>query len=474
MEKKTKLLISENAVILDFPHKDEVFVDDISDKAESCFIECVKAREQLFSCKEFLFRRYFADTVQSADSISLEDNFLFKGNNLIVLHSILPVFRGTVKLIYIDPPYNTGNTFVYKDKFSRAVWLLFMKNRLETAWEFLRPDGILAVQCDENEQAYLKVLMDELFGEENSLGVVAVVMNPGGRDYRSIARTHEYILFYGKTSQAQLYPLPKIDKPFPFHDRLGGFELRSLRNGNIRFHEGNRPNLRYAFYVDPSKTDKNGLHPVFLTKKKGRIEIFPKESQGIKTVWRWSKEKAKANLAANLAARASKDTFLIFEKYRKDTKLVRSIWTEKEFQTSKGTRHIKEMFSYSAFDYPKPEQLIARIIEVSTLPSDRVMDFFLGSGTTAAAAHKMGRSWIGIEQMHYIDTVTLLRLQKVLAGEPGGVSAQYGWKGGGNFLYAQLLSDDKHPFGVNYIARQDKSCVSAFYNLSEQVEINEV
>ncbi|MGL4393965.1 MAG: site-specific DNA-methyltransferase [Brevinema sp.] len=449
------LLKLDQSVVLDFPDKQKVFFEDNSSaKADTCTIDLQSAQEMLFSPKIFSDWRHVSSTKKSTlKQLAFSDNFLFKGNNLIVLHSILPIFRNSVKLIYIDPPYNTGNTFVYKDKLSRATWLLFMKNRVEVAKDFLQDDGVIFIQCDENEQAYLKIVCDEIFGEDCFLGSIAVVMNPGGRDYRSMARTHEYLLVYGKTPQAELYPL-ELDKEFPLQDEIGGFELRNLRNGNIRFHQGNRPNLCYPFYIDPQSADKDGLYQLSLTPKKGWVEVYPRLSQGVQTVWRWGKDKAQQNIGkntlhSNIVARASKDSFLIFEKYRKKTRLVRTVWQEKDFQTTKGTKHIKAMFGESVFDYPKPELLIARIIDIASQKGDRVMDFFLGSGTTAAVAHKAGRSWIGIEQMDYIDTVTLPRLQNVLKGEEGGASEHYQWQGGGNFVMTSLKTKDSFPFSVD-------------------------
>ncbi|MDK2819150.1 MAG: site-specific DNA-methyltransferase [Spirochaetota bacterium] len=442
----------ENSIILEFPQKNMLFYEDISfEKAENFFIEEYKNIQQLLTPKNLINFQLITDIKQeSINKITKDNNFLFKGNNLLVLYTILPIFKESIKLIYIDPPYNTGNTFIYKDKFSRSLWLLFMKNRVEVAREFLQDDGVLVVQCDENEQAYLKVLLDEIYGEDSFLGMITVLTNPSGRDYKSLARTHEYLIIYGKTPNTELYPLI-LNKEFPFEDTLGGFELRSLRNGNVRFHQGNRPNLYYPFYTNPKKKDTNGHHVVSLSKKKGWVEIYPRESQGVQTVWRWGKNKVLNNitdnsLSSNLIARASKDSYLIFEKYRKKTRLARTVWNDKDFYTSKGTKHIKELFDGSVFDYPKPELLIARIIDITTKPGDRIIDFFLGSGTTAAVAHKSNRLWIGIEQMDYIETITIPRLQKVIAGETGGSSNHYNWTKGGSFIYSQLEKNGTKDF----------------------------
>ncbi len=439
--------IKKDSIILDFPNKDFILYQD-SDKSETAHIKSFDSEHyrQIISPKNLINWQ-----PSNCKKLSIHDNFLFKGNNLIVMHTIYPYFKNSVKLIYIDPPYNTGNTFTYKDKFSRSAWLLFMKNRLDIAKKFLRKDGIMVIQCDENEHAYLKILLDEIFGEDCFLGSITVLTNPSGRDYRSLARTHEYLLVYGNTPQAELLPLT-LDKKFPFSDSFGGFELRNLRNGNIRFHQGNRPNLHYPFYININNPDSNGHFPLSLTPQEGWVELYPKQSQGVNTVWRWGKEKALQNITnsadtSNLIARESKDSFIVFEKYRKTTRLARTIWDEKDFYTSKGTKHLKELFESSVFDYPKPELLIARIIDIATQKGDRVMDFFVGSGTTSAVAHKAGRTWIGIEQMDYINTVTIPRLQKVISGEDcGGASPHYNWTGGGGFVYSALAATEDFPF----------------------------
>ena len=368
------------------------------------------------------------------------ENLIVKGNNLIALHSLKEQFRGQVKLIYIDPPYNTGHdSFDYNDGFKRSSWLTFMRNRLEAANEFLREDGVIFVQCDDNEQAYLKVLMDEVFGSQNFISNSVVVINRSGRDYGSIARTHEYLLIYAKTPQATLNQIEDPHKKFAYEDALGGFNLMELRNANILFNDKNRPNLCYPFYVNPNNKDENGLLEISLESKHGFIEVMPLKSRGIQTVWRWGKKKASENLNTMIKGKAKRDSgYAIVQKYRNTTKRQRSVWDEKEFVNLRGTRHIEALFNNKAFAYPKSEHLIARVIELSTDTGDIVLDYHLGSGTTATVAHKMDRQYIGIEQMDYVETVAVERLKKVIAGEQGGISKSVNWQSGGDFIYCEL------------------------------------
>ena len=391
--------------------------------------------------------RYTAEGEQEATDIRrdessiIRENLLVKGNNLIALHCLKQEFRKQVKLIYIDPPYNTGgDSFGYNDSFNHSSWLTFMRNRLEVAKELLRNDGLIFVQCDDNEQAYLKVLMDEVFGTANFISNSVVMINRGGRDYGGIARTHEYLLIFSKDPETELNQIEEKDKKFDYEDELGGFNLMELRNRNIIFNAGNRPNLCYPFYVNPIGADAQGLLGVSLESKAGLVEVMPLKSQGVQTVWRWGKEKAQAHLNTDVKGKAKRDGgYMIVQKHRKATKRQRSIWDEKEFVNERGTEHIKALFGRKAFDYPKSEHLIARIIELGSDVGDIVLDFHLGSGTTASAAHKMGRQYIGIEQMGYVAEITMSRLIKVIAGEQGGISKSVNWQGGGDFIYCELM-----------------------------------
>lgn len=315
-----------------------------------------------------------------------------------------------------------------------------MKNRLEIAREFLREDGVIFVQCDDNEQAYLKVLMDEIFGRENFVGCCSVIVNRGGRDYGGIAKTHEYLLIYGKTFCVKLYQIEDKERKFQFNDAKGGFDLMELRNRNTRFNKENRPNLYYPFYINPNNIDENGLLEISLESKTNFVELYPLESQGINTVWRWGKEKAKKFLNTEIKGKKKQDGgFMIVQKNRLLLKRQRSVWDNKEFVNERGTEHIKRVLGKDSFSYPKSEFLLQRILEISTQENDLVMDFFAGSGTTLAVAHKMGRRWIGIEQMDYIESITKERLKKVVDGEQGGISKAVEWNGGGSFLYAELM-----------------------------------
>lgn len=316
-----------------------------------------------------------------------------------------------------------------------------MKNRLELAQKLLREDGIIFVHCDNNEQSYLKVLMDEVFKREQFIDTITVVNNPRGRDYGGIANMHEYIhVFVKDVLHYEIYRIENLDKVFPFHDEISGYETRELRNRNTAFHIGNRPNLCYPFYVNPDKEIDNGFLELSLESKDGFIEVMPAKSMGIQTVWRWGKEKSSQNLNINIVGKrmTEEGRYMIVEKYRDNKQMARSVWWDKEVNSERGTIHLRELFGERVFNFPKPEDMIKRILTIGSLEGDLILDFHLGSGTTATTAHKMGRQYIGVEQMDYIDNIAVERLKKVILGEQGGISQTVGWHGGGSFVYCEL------------------------------------
>ena len=354
------------------------------------------------------------------------ENLIIEGDNLHVLKLLLPSYKGKIKCIYIDPPYNTQNDFIYPDNFAESekeyllnsgqvdldgdiiindrletqgrkhsVWLSMMYPRLILAHELLREDGVIFVSIDDNEVHHLRQLMNEVFREENLAGQITISGNPRGRDYGGIARMHDYLIVYTKSEEAIINNLSDDNKEFPYHDDKGGFEIRELRNRNIAFNIKNRPNLHYPFYINPNSTDENGFYEISLDKKDNWIELFPKESQGVKTVWRWGKERSKEFLNIDIVAkRMQEGGWQVVDKYRGTTRMARSIWNDKDVNTEKGTLAIKELLNGKYFDFPKPVEMIKRIIEMGANPNDIILDFFAGSGTTAQAVMELNQEEI--------------------------------------------------------------------------------
>lgn len=472
-----KFLNERKEVALVWPFKDCVLEGGMAkddEKRKEIFFNEILAQDeidQLFTPKVLTnWKRYAAADVIPAKLVPdpdrgaeiqlkrdengvIRENLIIKGNNLLALHSLKIQFQNKVKLIYIDPPYNTGNdSFGYNDNFNHSTWLTFMKNRLEAARELLREDGVIFISCDDNEQAYLKVLCDEVFGELCFVATISAITNPAGRDYGGIAKTNDCVLLYKKEEKTELNWI-ELEKEFPYKDGKGGFELRELRNRNIRFNIENRPNLFYPFYLNPRNINKNGFYEIGVKKQKGWIEVWPQKSQGIQTVWRWGKEKAEKNINFEIVGKKSNGgaDYRIMEKYRETKRMARSIWNEKEIRNEVGTLHIKELFDGKIFDYPKSEFLLKKIIEIGSNERDIVLDFFAGSGTSGATAMKMKRQFILIEQMDYVEKVTVERLKKVIKGEQGGISKAVNWKGGGDFIYCELMK-----YNENFVEKIQK------------------
>ncbi|WRE99749.1 site-specific DNA-methyltransferase [Helicobacter pylori] len=469
------LIKSSELVVLNFPFKDNVLLGNAKDnstKSKECFYHEILHKKEIDTLlkKKALCRFEMHGEGDLENALKDKNtNYLIKGNNLIALHSLKKKFAKQVKCIYIDPPYNTGNdSFNYNDNFNHSSWLVFMKNRLEAAREFLSDDGVIFVQCDDNEQAYLKVLMDEIFLRENFVSCITHIVKPEGRMYGQVAKTHEYILVYAKNINNLIFnEIEKEGHAFSYVDEKGGFDLQGLENRNFRAFNGlNIPSLRYGLFIDENQKDSNGFMPVFGEYRDGLTEVFPDSRNGFDLVWRWGKEKALRENHSLVGV--FKDRLRVFQKVRSNTTRAKSIFWDKSMITQKGTEEVKQIFKTQIFDFPKPEALISRILEISTNENDLVLDFFAGSGTTCAVAHKMKRRYIGIEQMDYIETITKERLKKVIEGEQGGISKKCGFKGGGSFVYAELKEVNLEIKKQILNANSASECLKIFNDLSER------
>ncbi len=326
-------------------------------------------------------------------------------------------------------------------------WLCMIWPRLHLLRELLSDDGVIFISIDDNEQHRLRMLMDEIFGEENFVSVITVRSTPGGRDYGGIARTHDYVIVYRKTLEAELNLIAaEAESSLPLTDEEGRFAIRELRNRNVKFNNLNRPNLYYPIYVNPDEPDENNLHKISLVKTEGWVEVFPLESQGIKTVWRWQQQTVFQNLNRNVMGKKKRDgNFQIVEKYRKDTKRERSILSDKDFRNERGTLTLKSIFAGQAlFDYPKSDLLIKRLIELGTDKDGIVLDSFAGSGTTAHAVLALNkadggnRKFILIECEEYADTITAERVRRVINGVENAKDETLRNGLGGSFTYCTL------------------------------------
>lgn len=430
------MLAQSGEVVLSFPFKDAILEGGMSREdtgREERFFHLTQDRSDIDTLQERKvltgFRRIDSsgdheitspEEVEFFDSEwELRSNLLIKGNNLVALYTLRDRLAGKVKLIYIDPPYNTGNDgFRYNDNFNHSTWLAFMKNRLEIARELLRDDGVIFVQCDDNEQAYLKVLMDELFGRENFLSSI-VWKKKVFDNNNQIPQLHEQILVFGKRNTFDFNLLKRSEE-----------QLKKYKNLD------NDP--RWPYNLEKLTANTQGGR---YSKATDFIIVDPetgKEFESNTKNWRFGKDTIEQMIKeGRIDFSGSLPRYRLYLNEIKDGVSVNSWWDDCHHNLH-ATKEIQILFDTKIFDTPKPEKLLERIIQISTQPWDIVLDYHLGSGTTAAVAHKMGRRWIGIEQMDYIEDIAKVRLQKVIEGEQGGVSKSVGWQWGGEFVYLEL------------------------------------
>lgn len=356
------------------------------------------------------------------------ENIYISGDNLDGLKHLLKSYAGQVKCVYIDPPYNTGTDgFVYNDKFnftaedlveklsiddeqaqhildltnrgsaSHSAWLMFMYPRLQLAKDLLSSDGLIFISIDDNEQSNLKLICDDIFGEENFQGMFIINASPSAIDYGHMAKMHEYALMYSKNSlECLTSQLPDEDKQFKYTDDEGDFNIYPLYNGNIAFNPETRPNLYYPFYVNPNKKLDNDFLEIGLEKKSGWIEVYPVKTQkeGISHVWRWGKEKSSNNLNKEIVGHLNENgDYRIVQKSRLTKKTIRSMLMDTSMSSRRGTAEIDELFGAKVFSFPKPTELIKAFLTVGTYDDEDndclVLDFFSGSGTTAHSVMKI-------------------------------------------------------------------------------------
>ncbi len=419
-----KYIINNDDVVIDFPYKDCVLVGGQTkdeEKRNELFYNKILASSEidsLFAPKVFTnAKRYTKDGIETNINFQPNDNLIVKGNNLLVLSSLLKRYESKINLIYIDPPFNTGNdSFNYNDRFNRSTWLTFMKNRLELAKKLLTSDGNIFIHIDVNQSHYLKVLCDEIFGKDNFVEEIiwAYGSPSGGRaSTPKPVNVHDYILHYAKNYQLRKqnrvytpYSQKYIDEWFKYEDEDGRKYRRRLRGK-----DENGENIWIRQYLDESK------------------------GVPLSTVWTDIKQ-------VYADPRAYADGQEEFTEI------------EKDFRGGQ-----------------KPEALLKRIIEMATDERDLVLDFHLGTGTTCAVAHKMNRQYIGVEQMDYIENFVVNRLEKVIKGDKNGISKDVNWNDGGSFVYCELkkLNDN---YIEKILSATSKDLENIYDEISKSVFVN--
>ena len=404
------------------------------------------------------FKKYSKDVGYNATNISREDNLIIKGNNLLVLHTLKDVYARGVKLIYIDPPYNTGSDgFLYNDSFSQSTWLTFMKNRIEAAKSLLADNGVFVMQLSDHRVAEGKMLLDEAFGRENFINHVTVkTRSPSGFKTVNLGvfETAEYLYFYAAKNKKSVrykpqYVISSYDSNYKYiienyddyfrnwviigldsviANELGFSTVRDCKKslGDAAFEskmaESALANSTRVFRYTEINDDAS----------KEAVQLRNMSKSDPDTIYKLGEGNS------GIFIRGGKQIYFYDRKVREidgelaPTMLLTNIWTDISWEgiASEGGVKLKQG--------KKPERLIKRILDMYTQENDIVLDFFAGSGTTVAAAHKMNRRWIAIEQMDYMHDLPEARLIRIIDGEQSGISKIVKWKGGGSFVYCEL------------------------------------
>lgn len=357
------------------------------------------------------------------DSVDWDNtqNLYIEGDNLEVLKLLQKSYMGKVKMIYIDPPYNTGNDFVYDDDFATSQddydlfagnidelgnryrkntetngrfhsdWCSMIFPRLMVARSLLTEDGVIFISIDDNEQRNLKNICDEIFGDKNFLGNITIIVKPEGRRYGSFAKCHESCLVYAKDKGlVECNEIEVEGATYQYFDEIGGFNLKGLRNRNVKaFNSTNRPNLRYPFYVDINHPDQNNLFPVTTIANNNYVKVEASIIDGLESVWRWGKETSEQKKSQLTAYKGPDGIIRIFQKERKLTQTAKTVWIDKRFISNKGTKESIDLLGKGIFDYPKPLKLVEQILQIGSEEESIILDFFSGSSTTAHAVMQL-------------------------------------------------------------------------------------
>ena len=431
------------------------------------------------------------EEIKRDDKGVIRENLLIKGNNLLTLHTLKTQFRGKVKLIYIDPPYNTGNdSFGYNDNFNHSTWLTFMKNRLEVARELLRDDGVIFVQCDDNEAAYLKILMDEIFGDTAHATTIYVQVRYSQKtlseknDYQKLI---EQIHIYHKEKFSPIKPTEEysIEKfVWEIIEKSSGQELELGSKSTFLF-------------------------------KPGEYEMIRKEASLSRLKETWASGTVLKNNASGkffgqyIAPRVKTDGIGCLYKvkgigedglgYRYFTGPKKSGATKGKFYSGVPTSRLEELERGEArkelvipnfYDLAgsfgncrheggvelrsgkKPEALLKLIIEMTTKENDIILDFFCGTGSTLAVAHKLRRGYIGVEQLDYHENDSVNRLRNVIQGDTTGISKEVGWQGGGDFIYCELMPYNQAFMDKIQAAQSSEALVALWQDIAENSFLN--
>ena len=437
-------LADNNEIVLAFPYKDAVLEGGQNQEdatREEVFWNETLAPDEIDKLLEpkvlTKFKKFDVKGEKNVDEITLQDNLIIKGNNLLSLYSLRGKYKQKIKLVYIDPPYNTGSdgdTFAYNNTFKHSTWLTFMKNRLEVAKEFITEDGFIAIAIDHAELFYLGALADEIFGRENRIGVVTVLHNPKGRNLsKFFSPNSEFMLVYAKNVEQAEFNQVAIDEAvkesFSESDDDGSFRYEPFLRARTVWSRQNKPNNWYPIYVSKD------LKKITSEKITGYHEIFPVTNNGKEMAWKNIKQSFdELNKDNYFIAKEENNKIVIYHKLR-EQQVYKNVWTDKKYQSEfNGTNLLKKILGGNLFSYPKSLYTVIDTLKIMTSDDDIILDFFGGSGTTAHAVlalndeDKGNRKFIICEQMDYIEKVTRERVYRVIKEAKKG-----------SFIYSELM-----------------------------------
>lgn len=491
-----KFLEDSQDVVLDFPFKDCVITasmtkEDNEDGYDDAFLNEVIEKDEidrLFDKKIFVnSKRYDKNNESTVTEFNEDtDNLIIKGNNLLALHAIKDKYAGKVKLIYIDPPYNTGSdSFLYNDRFNHSAWLIFMKNRLEIARELLQEDGYIFIQTDDSEQAYLKVLMDSIFGSRQYVNTISVLFKniagaSGGGEDKRLKKNVEYITVYSKNRERSsnfhaVYEYKKISELVEEMRQEGvswkytsvlvneGTEeyVGSTIDGSgdeIKIYRQNNPIIKSisALMKEENLSEEQAYDKYA---KFAFQTAMPQSSIRPRVMAKWQELGLGANslMSIRYIPKSGKNKGVEYRQFYKGDNFRLFAWlrdVSEEIDGSLYKRDVSGTFwnfvgetknvnKEGQVVFPngkKPERLLGKIIEMASDEGDIILDFFGGSGSTAAAAMKMNRTFISLEQIENQVQLELDRLNNVISGnDKNGLTQDVNWQGGGSFVYAELF-----------------------------------
>lgn len=476
VDSKGDFISSSNDVVLSFPYKDCVLeggqTKEDQKRAEIFYNETLAPDEvdRLLYPKVFSnAKRYTKEGVEENVVFDENDNLIIKGNNLLVISSLLKVFTKKISCIYIDPPYyfvknKPADAFKYNSNFKLSSWLVFVKNRLSIAKELLKDDGIILCHIGEDGVHYLKMLMIEVFGAENFVEtfIWKNTDNPDSLSKKSRSSVEYIICFEKKQDSSKEYigkqtengDAPLLNSGNSIHELL-------FPKGSIRF------NISDGFY-DCSKPDRvEILTPFNVVNGTNDREIV------LKGEFKWGQSMLNEEIAKGTYFIVKSNKFSVRFQRAEATNMAPEKFIEEDYLSKAigvGTNedassHLKMM--NIDFSYSKPESVVAFFLKAVTKENDLILDFFLGSGTTAAVAHKMGRRYIGVDQMDYIESVAVERLKKVINGENGGISQMVNWQGGGSFIYCELAQLNQRFVDTILSAENDKQLAEIWLDMEK-------